>query len=199
MFFCNQRLYFSARSESMHLGPHLGTTSLVRASTCARTRAHGRTLQIGRARVQRRVHAQAIEWLCQGLYPFRLAFGFHPAEWYAWKDKFCMCIVAIWPRPWHRLRLGALGWKCQIYSTMAITVTDAKHSGYVPRNVAEEIKKRNKQQRKAAREKQAREKETRKFQSQAGLLPLNITNMTMSHPDGHYSHVAWDSNNNHSA
>ena len=44
---------------------------------------------------------------------------------------------------------------------MAITVTDAKHSGYVPRKVAEEIKKRNKQQRKAEREKQAKEKETK--------------------------------------
>ena len=58
--------------------------------------------------------------------------------------------------------------------TMAITMVIAKQSGYVPRKVAGEIKKRDMQQRKAGREKIAQEKETKDMTARwqgAGVPP----------------------------
>ena len=73
---------------------------------------------------------------------------------------------------------------------MAITVTDAKHSGYVTRKVAEQIKKRNKQQREAESERQAKEKETQdmlaKWQG-AGVPPGIRRPWTVFHEDLQYS------------
>ena len=57
---------------------------------------------------------------------------------------------------------------------MAITMVIAKQSGYVPRKVAGEIKKRDMQQRKAGREKIAQEKETKDMTARwqgAGVPP----------------------------
>ena len=92
------------------------------------------------------------------------------------KDKFCICIVAIWLRPSNRLRFGALGLKCQIYSTMARSLTNAKKSGYVPRKVAEEIKKRA-----TEREKKAKEKETKDVSAkwQGACVPGPTSGMAM--------------------
>ena len=56
------------------------------------------------------------------------------------------------------MRFGALGLKCQIYSTMATTMTGARKSGYVPRKVARVIKKRA-MPRKEEREKKAKKKD----------------------------------------
>ena len=131
---------------------HARACAQAHARTHAQTYAHARMdtfcelaalrTRTGCAQVRREMRAQTPEWLCLGLFRFRFAFCFRPAACYAWKDKFCICIVAIWLRPSNRLRFGALGLKCQIYSTMATTLTGAKQSGYVPWRVAEEIKKR---------------------------------------------------------
>ena len=122
------------------------------------------------------MRAHATEWSCLSLFRFRFAFGFRPAACYAWKDEFCICIVAIWLRPSNRLRFGALGWKCQIYSTMATTVKGARQSKYVPRKLAREIKKRAKEKRKEEREKKAKEKKKKDVSAmwQAACVPPDI-------------------------
>ena len=81
-----------------------------------------------------------------------------------------VCTVAIWLRTSNPFCIGALGWKCQIYGTMATTRKCARQSGYVPRKVAGAIKERAVQIRKAERErKKARkaEKKAKKKEKQS--------------------------------
>ena len=86
---------------------------------------------------------------------------------YAWKDNFCIGIVAVWLRPSNRLVFGA---------TMAITMAGAKRSGYVPQQVAREIRKRAMATKKAEREKRAKEEEKKDVSAkwQGACVPPDI-------------------------
>ena len=69
---------------------------------------------------------------------------------YAWKDNFCIGIVAIWLRPTNRLGFGA---------TMAITMAGAKSHNMGHGKVAGKMRRRAMATKKAEGEKRAKEKE----------------------------------------